>query len=174
MKLMIGLVALSLALPAFAQSHDHQHTATYFKGDQPVGIAGDVVDCFVEAEFSPKGSQVAVRALVADPHDATTLVGKSVLKAKYNSSKKGYYFLASNKEANVQQMLLTATGKKTAVGMSLTFSDEGHLDTIQCENLNVISEPELEVIEGMFLNFDQYVEEDHGHDDHDHDHDHQH
>jgi hypothetical protein len=141
--------------------------AVYYAGKQPVGIAGDEVDCFVEAVFSPKGSYVEVRTLLADAHDATELIGKGEVKAKFSKSKGGYYFSTSKTDAPVQEMLLTAKTKKSADGMGITFADEGHLDTISCNNLNKAKDLQLSEVMEMFEHFEDYIEEDHGDGDHD-------
>lgn len=142
----------------------------YYAGQQPVGIAGEVKDCFVEAVFSPQGSRVEVRALIADPHDGA-LIGKGTVRAKYTSSKDGYYFSSTKKNAPIQEMLLNAKVKKTAEGMNLTFLDGGHYDSVSCNNLTAAKDSQLLEVQEMFEHFADFVEEEEdGHDDHDHQH----
>lgn len=175
--LVFSAYIIFMSTQAFADT-DHGHNelpagALYYAGKQPVGLVGDEKDCFVEAVFSPKGSRVDVRALVADPHDSSVLVGQGVVKANYSLEKKSYVFTSSTADAPVKEMILHAAAKKTAEGMGLTFFDEGHFDSVSCNNLTQAKDTSLSEIMEMFEHFDEYVEEsEEPHDDHDHDHQH--
>ncbi|MFN9065877.1 MAG: hypothetical protein ACK5V3_01525, partial [Bdellovibrionales bacterium] len=43
--------------------------ATYYKGQQASGIAGETVDCYLEAEFLNDAQAVNLRIIAADLHD---------------------------------------------------------------------------------------------------------
>lgn len=144
--------------------------AIYYTGQQPVGIAGDEVDCYVEAIYSADGNDVALRALIADAHDSSALIGKGTIEAQYSSAKGGYHFSTTDSDAPVQDLILTAKAQKTAEGMGITFSDEGHFDTVSCNNLTEAKDVELSEVMEKFEHFDDYVEEENADDEH-HDHD---
>jgi hypothetical protein len=143
--------------------------AVYYVGQQQVGLV-DQAECYVEAVYSPKGSKATVRALVSDPHGDGDLIGLGEVLGKYSSSKVGYYFSTTKKDAPIKEMLLSAVQKKQGTELALTVAHEDHYDGLKCETLVGATDQKLEDIEEMFEHFEDYVEED----GHDHDHDHQH
>ena len=143
----------------------------YYKGEQPVGVGGDVVDCFVEASYSSSGQGVELRLLVADAHDGET-VGVGPVMATYDSQKLGYGYATNKPDEKVQELFLKAESPRSAVRLSLTVLDEGHTDAVACNNLKVSQGSDLTELQEKFEHFGDYVEEDH--DDHGDDHDHKH
>ncbi len=101
-------LVLLAALGVTAAHADQQAAATYYKGEQPAGIAGDVVDCFVEAAYSADGLEVELRALVAEPHDLSEVVGLGPISAAYNAEKSEYSYIAPDDHDEVQKATLKA------------------------------------------------------------------
>jgi hypothetical protein len=141
--------------------------ASYYKGQQPVGIAGDTVDCYIEADYLNVDQALKLRVLAADPHDGD-LIGLGPVVANYEASKTGYYFLSSDDHDKVQELLLAVQSPLAISDLSMVILDGNHADVIKCTNPEILQGNALELILEKFEHFDDYT------DDHDHDHDHSH
>lgn len=150
------LASLLVSAQAFALPN-------YYKGEQPVGIAGETTECFVETEYLSLGQSVKIRTLTADLHDGE-LFGLGPIEAAYQDLNHGYKFVASDDHDKLQQLFLTAHLSSQPESLEILVLDGSHEDSIQCLGLRSVSNSELELIEEKFKHFDDYTEDD----DHDH------
>jgi hypothetical protein len=148
----------------------NQLQPNYFKGLQPIGIAGDTIECLVETTFSAHQERVKVRTLVADSHDQTKVVGFGPVIARYNVDRNGYLFVEKKTAKELRILFLDAPIRRTARGLSLEISHGSHTDPVACNDLNLLQGTELDSAVEKFKRFDDFVEDG----DHDHDHGHQH
>jgi hypothetical protein len=140
----------------------------YFKGLQPVGIAGDTVECLVEATFAARKDRVKIRSLVADSHDQDKTVGYGPVVAIYNPKRLGYVYAAKKADKELRGLFLSSASVRTAQGLSLEISHGHHTDSILCNDLSALDGADLAVAIKKFEHFEDFVE------DGDHDHGHQH
>jgi hypothetical protein len=150
------LASLLVSAQAFA-------APSYYKGEQPIGIAGETTECFVETEYVNQGQSVKIRSLTTDLHDGE-LFGSGPIEAAYQAQNHGYNFAASDDHDKLQQLFLTAHLLSQPESLDITVLDGSHADTIQCLGLRTVSISELEMIKEKFENFDDYT----GDGDHDH------
>lgn len=186
MRLFLSAMSILMSIPAFAHSAGSSE-ATYYVGEQKVGIAGDTVPCYVEADFSEDGLSATVRSLVADSHDTDELFGLGPVVAQYNESAQVYVYSNQEPGAEVIDFLLVATQEKSAEKMNVMYLHVDHPHMLSCDRLVALEGAELVNIEEKFEHFEDYTGEhhheeeqgaegDHDHDDdrnHDHDHDHE-
>ena len=159
-------------LMGFQVAHANKLQPNYFKGQQPIGIAGDTVECLVEATFGTRNDRVKIRSLVADSHDKDKTVGYGPVVATYDAKSLGYVFVTKKANKDLQALILSAPERRTAQGLSLEISHGNHTDTVACNNLNLLYGSELALATEKFEHFEDYVE-DGGHD-HGHQHGHKH
>jgi hypothetical protein len=161
-KFAIAVLASTALGSAIAKANE-KSAAIYYKGEQPVGVGGEVVDCFVEASYSSSGQSADLRLLVADAHDGD-MVGVGPVKATYNNQKVGYGYTTANVDDKIQELFLKAESPKIVVGLSLIVLDGTHTDAVTCNRLNASQGTELTEVQEKFEHFGDYVEEDHDHD----------
>ena len=147
-------VAATFALPVTAEP-------IYLKGAQPVGIAGEQRECFVETVYSRSLSTVRIRSLSADPHEPDELIGLGPVKATFDGKRSGYGYRAAARNAQVQDLFLLIDRSRNAENLSLVILDGHHTDALSCATLSVLEGSELAVVKDMFKHFDDYIE---GHD----------
>lgn len=136
--------------------------ANYFKGQQPVGIAGETTDCFLEADILTSGETAKLRVLAADPHDGD-LIGLGPILAHYEIENAGYYFVSNNDHDKVQELFLSTQSPSILNSLQLTILDGNHADTLECKNLQTPQGLELELVVEKFKNFEDYTDDDHDH-----------
>lgn len=169
---MLGSAIILMALIGFNGAHAQQWPPAYFKGQQPVGIAGDTAECLVEATFAARKDRVKIRSLVADPHDKDKIVGYGPVIATYNTKKLGYFYAAKKADKSLRELFLSSAALRTAQGLSLEILDGHHTDSVLCNDLNGVEGSELAIVVKKFEHFEDFVE-DGGHD-HGHKHGHKH
>lgn len=178
----VSILSVLLSHEVFAHGAGHSDAA-YYVGQQEVGIAGDVVPCYVEADFSQDGLTATVRSLVADSHDTEMLFGLGPVVAQYNKASTGYVYSNQDVGAIVIDLLLLTPQEQKAEKMNVKYLHVSHPHSLSCNALVELSGVDLEKVEEMFEHFDDYTgdhdhegdhdeEGDHGHEDGD-DHDHE-
>lgn len=135
----------------------------FFKGVQSLGIAGDTTDCYLETTQLKNTQSFQIRTLVADPHEGE-LIGLGPVQAAYQSQNQSYQFQAQDSHDKLQNLIFNIQNRS----LILTILDESHEDLIECSNLNLATNTELEELQELFEHFDDFTG-DHDHDD-DHDH----
>jgi len=161
------ILALPLMMSAsHAYSDAIVQSAVYYKGEQPIGIAGDVVDCFVEVEYHDVDASVELRALLADPHGYGDLVGFGPSAADYDESSAGYVFTADDDHDRVQSLFLKSSAPGSSEALRLAILDGSHLDELACNAMSRLQGDTLAYVEEKFEHFDDYVEDDGHGDDH--------
>ncbi len=163
---MIGPAVILMALVGFNVAHAQKLPPAYFKGLQPVGIAGDTAECLVEATFAARKDRVKIRSLVADSHDKVKIVGYGPAIANYDAKRLGYTYTAKKADHSLRALFLNSATLRTAQGLSLEIAHGHHTDSLLCNDLTGVDGSDLAIVVEKFERFEDFVEDDghqHGH-----------
>lgn len=146
---------LILALKAQAQG------PTIYLGEQPVGVAGDVMPCYVEVSFADAGARAIIRAIMTDPHEGEEEVfGPQT--TLYDAENGGYGFSSTDATADTREVFLAAATPESAQGLWWSEQHENHVDVLSCESLRLATGQDLIDAQEKF-DADQDQDQDHDH-----------
>lgn len=178
LKALLSIISVLVSVSALAD----EHSKVYYVGEQQVGIAGDMMSCFVEVDYKEETPQAVVRTLVVDSHETDSLFSLGPIMATYTETVPGYVFSDASVNAQVIQFLLLAPSVTQPEKMSVSYLHVNHPHSIACDQLSELSGADLIHAQELFSHFGDHDEdhdesEDHSesgpHDEHGDDHEHE-